>query len=60
MEKTSFIMLNFSQCQMSFNRELGERSHPDVNNVFLEVESFLPTIYCKTYDLNFLTNHQIT
>jgi hypothetical protein len=48
MEKTNFIMLNFFQCQMSFNKELGERSHPDVNNVFLEVELFLPTIYHRT------------
>jgi hypothetical protein len=41
-------MLNFFQCQMSLNKELGERSHPDVNNVFLEAESFLPTMYPKT------------
>jgi hypothetical protein len=47
-EKTSFIILNFSQCQMCFNMELGERSHPNVNNVFLEAESFLSIIYRKT------------
>jgi hypothetical protein len=27
-------------------------SHPDVNNVFLEAKSFLPTIYHGTWDLN--------
>jgi len=32
----------FFQCQISFNKELGERLHPDVNNVSLEAESFLP------------------
>jgi hypothetical protein len=45
-------MLNFSRDQMSFNREVGERSHLDVNNVFLEAKPFLPTIYRKTWDLN--------
>jgi hypothetical protein len=32
--------------------QLGERSHLDVNNAFLKVESFLHTIYHGTYDLN--------
>ncbi len=40
------------QCQISFNKELGERSHPNVNNVFLEGESFLHTICNGTQDLN--------
>jgi hypothetical protein len=45
-------MLNFSQYQMSSDREVGERSHLDVNNDFLEAEFFFPTIYRETYNLN--------
>ncbi len=51
MEKTSFIVIFFN-ANFFLNRELGERSHLDVNSVFLEAKSFLPTIYHGTQDLN--------